>query len=94
MAILQVVFNKVGRAMYKQGSRFVSKNTYLRELRRGPGGRFRSKASFVKGLSEKNLESYLRDVFGGSPLGGGQWVARVQQSSYRFADILADANLI
>lgn len=90
--------NKLGREFFKIGSGFVSRNVFKNEKRRqsrrkgGPRGKFRSKTDVVRGLDDRQLESYLRDVFGGGPLGGGSWVARVKRSSERFTDILAEQN--
>jgi hypothetical protein len=93
-AIFTAIPNAVGRIIYREAGRFISKQKYQREKRRGRGGKFRSKSDVIAGLDDRGLESFLRNQFGGGPIGGGNWVTRVRQSSERFADVLADQGAI
>jgi hypothetical protein len=94
MAAPIALITKAGRTLYKNAKgRFISKTTYAREIRRGPLGKFKSKADFIRGLDSRGLENYLRGILG-KPLGGGDWVSRVRRSSERFADILAEQNAL
>lgn len=90
--LLTAIPNELGRIVYRKAGRFISQADFLKEKRRLPTGRFQSKTDYIKGLGDRDLESYLRDAFGGGPLGGGQWVARVKQSAERFANMLAGQN--
>ncbi len=86
---------KAGRTVYKNArGRFISRATFERERRRGPGGRFRSVADFFRSADIRTKESLLAERFGGPPLGGGTWIGRAEASPDRFAEELADVGLI
>ena len=86
--ILSAVPNALGRILYRQGGKFISKNKYLRELRRGVGGRFGTKVKQVSGLSKSGIAEQLMQEMG-APMGGGTWHARVKKSGKKFADMLS-----
>lgn len=58
-----------------------------RTIYRGLGGRFISKKTFERGSLAHRVMAEI-----GPPIGGGDWVSRVRQSSQRFIDIMADDN--
>lgn len=89
------LITKAGRTIYKSAKgRFISRGTFERERRRGPGGKFRSKAEFFKSADTRAKESLLAEKFGGPPLGGGTWIGRAEASPDKFATELADAGFI
>ena len=86
---VQAFVTAAGRQIFKSATgRFISKQTYLRELRRGPGGRFITKARQVGKLTKSGLAQQLMEELG-PPIGGGNWDARVNKSGPRFADMLS-----
>lgn len=82
---------KAGRIVYKNSKGgFISKSTFLRELRRGANGKFGPKSSPGRTKSERQLEQFMKRHVG-NPMGGGTWIARIRKSSDRFADMMAAA---
>ena len=96
--LVTAIVNAAGRTIYRQAGRFISKSTYLREIRRIPkgvagAGRFISKIKHARGLSQAGLVQQLQAMFG-SPIGGGTWVSRVRKSTERFTDLAAESNAL
>lgn len=89
------LITKTGRTVYKNAKgKFISKATFERERRRGPGGRFRSAVDFFRQADTRTKESLLVEKFGGPPIGGGTWIGRAEASPDRFAEELAAAGMI
>jgi hypothetical protein len=91
--ILKRIVSSAGRILYFKNGRFVSKTTYNRERRRGEGGRFGSAMSTQAESSSKQIERFLTAQLG-RPQGGGSWAALTERYPERFADYLADMNLL
>jgi len=91
------LITKTGRIVYKSVTgKFISRQTFERERRRGPGGKFRSKEEFFRSADTRSKERILQQRYGGPPLGqtGGTWIARAEASPDKFAQDLADVGLI
>ncbi len=89
------IITRAGRTVYKNArGRFISRAAFERELRRGPGGRFRSASEFFRQSTDRAKEALLLERYGGPPLGGGTWVSRMRSSPDVFAEELADLGLI
>ena len=97
-AHVTAIVNAVGRTIFRKAGRFISRNTYLREIRRIPkgvegAGRFISKIQHAGGLTQAGLAQQLQAMFG-PPIGGGNWVSRVRKSTERFIDLAAEGNAL
>lgn len=79
--------DSLGRVQRRIDGRQVSKSIYLREKRRGPGGKFGSKKSHIGSLPKSGLAQQVMDELG-PPIGGGDWQLRVLKSGERFRDML------
>jgi len=89
------LITKAGRTIYKNAAgKFISRVTFERERRRGPGGRFRSASEFMRQAPARTKEALLAERYGGPPLGGGTWIGRAEASPDLFAQDLADVGLI
>ncbi len=89
------IITRTGRTMYKNArGRIISRSEFERETRRGPLGRFQSRAQAFQRADMRTQEALLRDALGGQPLGGGSWTDRAERSPDLFAEILADAGLL
>lgn len=87
---VQAILTKAGRRIYQDArGRFISKAKYELEMRRGPGGRFLSKANAAK---QRGVESYLRAQLGAPPA-GKTWAQIAGKYPQRFIDYLQDMNL-
>ena len=96
--IISAAVNAAGRQIFRKAGRFISKSTYLRELRRIPkglegAGRFVSAAKHARGLTKSGVAKLMKDIFG-SPIGGGNWVSRVRESTEKFIELLGDENAL
>jgi hypothetical protein len=94
--ILSAAVNALGRTVYRQGGKFISKEKFLRESRRIPrgmpgAGQFVSRSTHAHSLNRAGLAQRLMDEIG-APIGGGDWTARVRKSTERFTDMLAEDN--
>lgn len=89
--LVTAVVNKLGKTIFRQGGKFISRSTFLREVRRGPGGRFVSAVKHARSLTKPGLAQHILDVLG-PPIGGGDWVSRVRKSEERFIELLGDSN--
>ena len=76
--LVTAVVNKVGKTIYRQAGRFISRNTFLRESGRVP--------KTAAGIARRIMAEI------GPPIGGGDWVSRVRKSTERFTDVLAEEN--
>lgn len=86
---LQALLTKAGRKVYKDArGRFISRAKYELELRRGPSGRFLSKAAAERG---RGVESWLRAQLGAPP-SGKTWQQIAGKYPERFADYLQELN--
>ena len=76
--IVTAIVNKLGRTIYRQAGRFISRSTFLRESGQVP----RTATEISRRL--------MAEI--GPPIGGGDWVSRVRQSADKFIEFLADEN--
>ena len=86
-AVLSKPFvNKLGRTIYRQGGKFISQGDYFKALRAPMG-------SFIQRGSKTTLQSIAQQMMAeiGPPIGGGNWVSRVRQSSDKFEEFLGDS---
>lgn len=79
--------NKLGRTIYRQGGRFISEGNYFKALRK-PMGTFikRSTITTLRSIAQQMMQEI------GPPIGGGNWVSRVRQSSEKFEEFLGDSS--
>lgn len=85
---VQAFLTSTGRRVFKDArGRFISKAKYELERRRGPGGRFISKARASK---NRGIEAYLRAQLGAPPA-GKEWQQIAAKYPERFMDYLQDA---
>lgn len=81
------VATSAGRKIYRDlKGRFISKAKFELERRRGPGGRFMSRAAADR---MRGVESYLRAQLGAPPA-GKQWAMIAAKYPERFSDYLQD----
>lgn len=78
-----IVTQVAGRVAYRLQGKFISRATYLREIRRSAKGRFGSPTA-------DTIAEVIRAQYG-PPVGGGDWISRVQNSFDRFRDIARNA---
>lgn len=84
----QAIPTAAGRILYKDArGRFISKAKYELEQRRGPSGRFVSKAAARR---NQGVESYLRAKLGAPPA-GKNWLNIASKYPERFDDYLSEA---
>ena len=82
------LITRAGRQIYKDArGRFISKAKYQLEQRRGPGGRFLTKAASGR---QRGVESYLRAELGAPPR-GKSWLQIAGKYPERFENYLQDA---
>ena len=90
MAVQQVLVNaarKKARKLYRDAKgKFISRAKYELNQRRGPGGRFISKAAAGR---QRGVEQYLRAQLGAPPA-GKSWQQIAGKYPERFADYLQD----
>jgi hypothetical protein len=86
---VQAIVTRAGRKLYKNArGQFISKAKYELERRRGPGGRFLSRAGAAR---QRGVESYLRAQLGPPPA-GKSWQQIASKYPDRFVDYLEDLN--
>lgn len=79
------LLTKTGRRVFKDArGKFISKAKFELESRRGPGGRFLSKAGATR---QRSMEQYLRSVLGAPPA-GKSWAQIAGKYPERFEDFL------
>lgn len=85
---VQAILTRAGRKLYKDArGRFISRAKYELEQRRGPGGRFLSRAGATR---QRGVESYLRAQLGAPPA-GKTWAQIASKYPERFIDYLQEA---
>jgi Ni/Co efflux regulator RcnB len=86
---VQAIVLRTGRKVFKDAAgRFISKAKYDLEQRRGPGGRFLSRAASTR---QKGVESYLRAQLGAPPA-GKTWAQIAGKYPQRFIDYMDELN--
>jgi len=86
---VQAIVTRAGRKLYQNArGQFISKFKYELERRRGPSGRFITKAA---GIRQRGVESYLRAQLGAPPA-GKTWQQIASKYPDRFTDYLEDLN--
>ena len=84
---VQAILTSTGRKLYKDArGRFISRAKYELEQRRGPGGRFLTRAGATR---QRNVESYLRAQLGAPPA-GKTWAQIAGKYPEKFIDYLED----
>lgn len=81
--IFTAILNKAGRTVFRRAGKFITESDFAKGTRRGAAGKFIS-----RGQADKNsiIAQRLQQKFG-PPLGGGNWVSRVRQSTERFTEL-------
>jgi len=84
---VQAIVTRAGRKLYRDArGKFISKAKYELERRRGPSGRFLTKARAVR---QRGVEEYLRAQLGAPPA-GKTWQQIASKYPQRFTDYLED----
>ena len=79
---------KLGRTIYRQSGRFISRQTYRQRFVTG-GASLSQKG--IRGMSPSDLARAVMNKIG-PPIGGGNWVSRTRQSSERFIELVGENN--
>ena len=86
---VRALVTRTGRKIYKNArGRFISRAKFELEMRRGPGGRFITKA---RAVHQRGVESYLRAQLGAPPA-GKTWAQIAGKYPERFIDYLQELN--
>jgi hypothetical protein len=86
---VQAIITQAGRRIFRDArGRFISKAKYELERRRGPGGRFLTRAGASR---QQGIENFLRAQLGAPPA-GKTWYQIASKYPDRFSDYLEELN--
>ena len=88
------VIKSTGRTVFRKGGRFISESAFKRgtsALRRaGKSNVARALTTTEKRDSSSLAQQIMNQV--GPPIGGGNWISRVRQSTERFTEMAGNDN--
>lgn len=91
---IQQVIKSTGRTVFRKAGRFISESTYKRgtsALRRAGKSNISRALTTTERRSTTSLAQQIMNQVG-PPIGGGNWISRVRQSSERFIDMVGNDN--